>query len=351
MDAVIQCFGDIVGTTPDKNTDSGLYITDLEAVETIHALIEDQPTELDLAADLELKLLSARRIAILNLNADLTTLMQKYSKPRAGYSGLLGSKKFSGVLDEDGKSGIRIVCRKIQDAELVLKGVNTIFSEAGNMSVFIASNYSDDITEIQNIETVKNKLKINDLPAEITLPLYHENAEGCVEYYIYHENTLTPNNNKLHCSSCRKFKFDASRPTWRAYGSEQYINIAGFNGEPDELSEKGSNNTKGLQLKVDIICRTDRAICRDNVDFRMNPLAMAYASAIQYKAGSVIIWDLTRSPKLNRIIMSDMETFREAAKHYERKYNDMIRFISKNMEVTSDCFCEHGFITPRVTHP
>ena len=347
MEEVLTCFGNIIGTTNDSESDSGLFITDLEAIATIQGLI-DSDDQVDI--DIEDKLANARRIAILRLNTDLVTLMARYAQVRDSMSIVVGSKSFSAPLVETGNSGIRIVCRKIKDAEIVLRRITTLFAQTGSTKVYIASNYSDTIVEI-DVLTVANKQKTNELSESIVLPLWDMNAEGCVEYYIYHKNDLQALNTKIQCSTCTAFRFDASRPTWALYGHKQYVNIAGFNGEIETLSSSGQNSAKGLQLEMDIRCRVDKAICRDKIDFKANPMAMAMATAIQYQSASVIVWDLIRNPRLNRVLMGDLETFRDAAKYYGQKYNDMVKFISKNMEITSDCFCEHGFTKTKIGHP
>lgn len=345
MEEVLTCFGNIIGTSNGTESDSGLYITDLEAIATIQGLILGN-TELDI----ETKLGDARRIAILRLNTDLLTLMLRYAKARESMSIILGSKSFSAPLVEIGKSGLRIVCRKVKDAEIVLRGITTVFSQTGTTKVYIASNYSDTIHEI-DVDTVANKQKVNTFDEAIVLPLFDMNAEGCVEYYIYHNNDLTPLNTKIQCSTCTAFRFDASHPSWSLYGHKQYINVAGFNGEIANLSSSGQNSAKGLQLVMDIRCRVDKAICRDKIDFQANPMAMAMATAIQYNAASVVVWDLIRTPGLNRVLMGDIESFKDAATYYGRKYTDMVKFISKNMTIESDCFCEHGFTQTKIGHP
>lgn len=335
MNSIVECFGNIVGTTQDEPTDSGLYITDLEAVDTIEGLIAG---ENDVDVEIEEKLLKARRVAILKLHTDLTTLMLQYAVPKSGFTGQIGSKKALGVLNEVGKSGIRVVCSPVQDAELVLYGVNTIFNQTGQIDIKIASNINDDIHEY-TIDAQEDRLKVNTFAEPLVLPLVNPNEDGYVEYYIYHENSINPINNKIKCSTCSKFYFNAENPFFKLHGYEQYVNVAGFNGEIDELDKKGVNSGKGLQLNVELRCRTDRALCNGGIDFLTNPIAMSMATAIQYKAGSAVVWDLIRTPGLNRILMGDMESFREAATYYDRKYNDMVRYISQTMPITSDCYC------------
>lgn len=335
MESIINCFGNIVGTTQDSLSDSGLYITDLEQVDNVIGLIQEEGLVED---EVEEKLLKARRVSVLRLHSDITAMMLQYATPITGFTGHIGDKKTVTPLQDVGKSGIRIVCNPLKDAEIVLSGINTIFNETGVTDVHIASNYSDDV-ETVSVDTVKGKLKTNLFAEPITLPLHVDAESPFVEYYIYHENDLDAYSNKIKCSTCSKFRFDASVPYFKEYGYERFINAAGFNGEIDELGNLGVNSGKGLQLNLEVRCRTDKALCRDKIDFYTNPIAMPMATAIQYRSGSVLIWEVIRSPKLNRVVMGDMEGFKEAASYYERKYNDMVRYIALNMPITSDCYC------------
>lgn len=347
MNEILSCFGNIIGTTVDSLSDSTLYITDLEAVETITALIREDSI-LDSETDLENKLLNARRIAILRLHSDLTTLMMRYAKARPGFSGVIGSTKSTSIITETGKSGLRILCKPVKDAEFIFSGVTLTFSQTGTLNLYMASNYSDDIVDLGLLNVTANKPVKTDFDSAFVLPMYDNSIEDMVEYYIYHENNIPPKDTKIDCATCVKFYFDQQKPLFKQHSYKQYLNVAGFNGDISDIGTRGYNSAKGIQLHVDVRCNTHKAICNGSIDFNTNPMAMSYATAIQYKAASVAVWDLIRSPGLNRVLMGDMESFREAATYYERKYNDMVKYISKNMDIQSDCFCETGFTNAKI---
>lgn len=347
---ILSCFGNIIGTTSGSESDSGLYISDLEAITTIEGIIKGGLEIGDNTEEkVEQKMADSRRIAILKFHTDITTLIQTFAKPRAGFSGVVGSKKWDKIKVESGKSGGRFVVRPIKDAEIVLRGVNTLFIETGTIDIHIAANYTDDV-ETLTVDTTKNKLKINLFDTAIKLPTHKDGFSDYVEYYIYHENDMAFLNNRLSaCPTCKSFSFNAEKPQFSNYGYKQYLNVAGFNGDPDDLGRKGENSTKGLQFILDVICRTDRAICNDSLDFKTNPMAMAYAAAIQYKAASVVIWDLLRTPDLNRVLMQSAESFKDAATYYDRMYNDKVKYLRKHMIINSDCFCEQSFSNIRTS--
>jgi hypothetical protein len=335
MEDILDCFGDIVGLKSGGTSDSGIYITDLEAISTIDGLVEA-----DEAADVDEVLENARRIAILALNSDLTALMLRYAKPRNPFVGKVGSSRYVRRGEYTGNSGIRIVCAPIRHAQMTVTAINTLFSQTGGLKVYIANNYDNNILEY-DVLTLANKVKRNVLTIAPDLPLYRPEVDY-VEYYIYHANDFPFLDNRVTCSTCRKFYFNAAHPKFKNYGFESYLMVGGYNGDPT-ASDAASNTMKGLMPEVKINCKIDNVICDDEIDYVNNPIAHSMAKAVMYKAGSVVVWNLIRNTKLNRVLMGDIDSFRDAASYYERMYKDIVTFLSKNMPVNHDCICEHGF--------
>jgi len=203
----------------------------------------------------------------------------------------------------------------------------------------IANNYDDNILEY-DVLTTANKVRRNLLTVP-ELPLFRPEVDN-VEYYIYHENDFPFMDNRLSCSSCRKFYFNAAYPRFKNYGYDSYLMVGGYNGDPT-AKDSASNSGKGLLPEININCKVDNVICDDEIDYVNNPMAQSMAQAVMYKAGSVVVWNIIRNSNLNRVLMGDMETFRDAASYYERKYRDVTNFLSKNMPINHDCICEHGF--------
>ena len=335
MEDILDCFGDIVGLKSGGTSDSGIYITDLEAISTIDGLVEA-----DEAADVDEVLENARRIAILALNSDLTALMLRYAKPRNPFVGKVGSSRYVRRGEYTGNSGIRIVCAPIRHAQMTVTAINTLFSQTGGLKVYIANNYDNNILEY-DVLTLANKVKRNVLTIAPDLPLYRPEVDY-VEYYIYHATDFPFLDNRVTCSTCRKFYFNAAHPKFKNYGFESYLMVGWYNGDPT-ASDAASNTMKGLMPEVKINCKIDNVICDDEIDYVNNPIAQSMAKAVMYKAGSVVVWNLIRNTKLNRVLMGDIDSFRDAASYYERMYKDIVTFLSKNMPVNHDCICEHGF--------
>lgn len=348
MESIVNCFGNIVTPTKETPSDSGLYVTDMEAVDSIRGIVNEGDEHSWLSV--EDKAENAIRIAIIRLHTDLSTLMLRYAKPRMGYLGNIGSTKFTNYTNETGKSGLRMICNAFRDVEAILTGITLTMKETGNIDLYLSSNRGDSIETIAGLSTLAGKPKYNALETPLSLDLKDNTVDGYVEYYLYHNNDLTAADTKIDCATCNKFYFNAHSPVFKNYGYKQYLSIGGFNGEIEELKDNASNQSKGIMLHVDIRCDNSKAICPDNETLKRSPMYMSYATAIQYKAASVLVWDMIRSPKLNRVAMGSMESFREAASFYDRKYNDMIKYISKNMSIESDCYCEQGFTKMKVRH-
>ncbi len=326
MTDIEQCYGDIIGTKRSTSSDSGLYVTDLEALSTLDGLVGEDYEDLDAV------LSNAKRIAILSFNTDITSRLMRFAKPMATFRGKIGSSRYKSTRTADGEKGVRILCAPIKHAQLHIFSVGVLMPTSGSVEVFMASNHGDEEEVIATISAVKNKV----VTAEVDITHYiQDDMTDNVEFYIYHKQAGYVIN-RIKCSGCGKpFYFNARRPR---YDHGRYAMIGGFVGDIDDY---GDNSMNGIVLGAEFRCRVDRVVC-DSLDFHTNPMAQAYAQAIQLKAGSVVLWNIIRSSKLNRVLMQDIETFREAASYYERKYRDEIIKIGKTMPIEG-CFCEHGF--------
>ena len=349
MDSILNCFGNIVSHSPDYTSDSGLYVTDMEAVASI-AGISESNNNIEWRENIKNKSDNAIRVAILRLNTDLTTLMLRYAKPKMGYLGVVGSTRFTSYVNQSGTSGVRMICNSLRDVEMILTGVTLTFKETGTIDLNLASNRGDVVENFPGLETVAGKPKYNALETPLSLEMFDPNLDRYVEYYLYHDNSLTAADNKIECASCNKFYFNADNPRFTHYGYRQYLNIGGFNSPIDDLDYRGQNQGNGIMLHLDIRCDSTKAICADNENLKRSPMFMSYATAIQYKAASNLVWEMIRTPELNRVVMGDIESLRDAASFYDRKYNDMVKYISKNMPIESDCFCEQGFTKSTISH-
>lgn len=324
---IVDCFGNVVGLTHDSQTDSGLYITDLEALSTIDGLTAEDGKSLN--AILE----DARRVAILALHSDLMALLNEYAYIRKPYVGRIGTTRWtykSGV-----GASLVIVCRPLENATLTINQIGVNFRTSGVKQVTFSSNTG--LSETYEVNAVAGEISVLDLTdtanaySPLVLPLY-SNVVETVNYTFSHNEPhyvakLQP------CGSC-SFRFHPSRPKFTTHGLTSYVNIGGYDGS------RYINSSAGLVFAGSVKCKTDNIICDGSLDFEHDAVAHMYAQAIQYKAGSVVVWSCLRNSNLNRVLMEDSDDLREAAKYYERKYRDMVGYIATHAHYSHDCVCE-----------
>lgn len=308
-----------MGLTHSDASDSGLYITDLEAISTIEGLTIEQGKQVHEILE------DARRVAILSLNADLTALMLKYVDVRKPYMGKIGNSRWKSKTK--GGAELVVVCRPLRNATLHIDAIGAIFQNAGQHVVTVTSNTG--LNDAFIIDCTANKLSTKNVA--LALPLYSPMVDF-VEYRFGHEQDhcvakLEP------CSSCR-MRFSYANPRFTEKGITSYVTVGGYK------DDRFINSSAGLVLAVRTQCRLDNLICDEEIDFSIDPAAQMYAQAVQYKAGSVVVWNCLRNPNLNRVLMEDAEDLREAAKYYERRYRDMMLFINKHYDYNHDCVCK-----------
>ncbi len=307
--------------THDTQSDSGLYIADLEAVSTIEGLIvESGKSVTEIMED-------ARRVAIIALNADLRALMMKYWDVRRSYSGKVGNSRWS--RREAGGGELVVLCRPLPSATMHIGRVGLIAQNGGTHTLTITSNVPETADITVDVPCTANEL--STVAADISLPMYSEMID-LVEYRFSHDEDHCVA--KLQaCGSCR-LKFNYHNPRFRSAGIGSYISIAGVK------NGKFINSSAGIVLGATFECRTDNVFCDEALSYETNPAALMFSEAIQYKAGSVVVWNCLRNPNLNRVLMENIEDLREAAKYYERKYRDKMLFISKHYDIDHDCICK-----------
>lgn len=319
MDSVLNCFGDIIGLTPSDPSDSGLYISDLEAVSTVEGLIvEDGKTVEEIMND-------ALRVAILTTNADLTALMMKYASVKPSISGKIGNSRWT--RKAKGGAELIVVCKPLRNATFHVYDVGAIFLNAGVKQVRMTSNIGHD--EVFNITITPEKM--SSVTTSLTLPMYSDLVDF-VEYTFSHDEDYCVAKMET-CGSC-SFKFNYLSPRFTNKGISSYVMSAG------KCGDTYVNSSSGLVLNVGFSCDISNVVCNELIDFTHNPAAQSIAQAVQYKAGSVVVWKCLRNPNLNRVLMEDAADLRDAARYYERRYREMVGFINLHRAYDHDCVCE-----------
>ncbi len=330
--SIIDCFGSVIGLNHESESDSGLYLTDLEAVSTLTAL-RDPHEEEDVDADDGINTIfeESRSAAIMKLHNDLVTLMMKHTRVRKPFRGKIGSTRY--VKGVNGGGSLVVLCKPMQHAYLSIDELAII---TRNDEAAVDINLTSDDGTVNETATVTNAVgrditTVSGLGWE--LPLLSDFGDF-MTYRFTHEADFM--DAKLQCSSCRRFVFDIDRPRFASTGLESYVNVSGHR------AGQYINSSVGLVLKARIGCRVDNIFCDDELDFQGDELAYAMAQAIYFKTGSVVVWKVLRNPNLNRVLMQNSDDLREAAKYYDRQYRDLVVYINKHYDYVSDCLQPKG---------
>ena len=106
----------------------------------------------------------------------------------------------------------------------------------------------------------------------------------------------------------------------------------------DELPEVSDGTMLGLILDVDLGCAIDDVLCSVALDFEGNPLAMAAAMAVQYRAGVYVAEKILSSTALNRDTLINRDTWETNRDRWGEKYNEFINYIVTQADYTAnDC--------------
>ncbi len=322
--SIVECFGDVIGLNHSDDSDSGLYLSDLEAISTLAAL-RDPDSEEPVQSDVETIFGESRSAAIMKLHNDLMTLMMRHTQVRKPFRGKIGSSRWT--RPARGGGSLVVVCRPMEHAYIHIDEI-AIITKDDEVGVNIQL-LSDDgtVNHTATTDTTGGEAEVID-NLGWQLPLLSDFDDYMVYRFTHNRDFMDA---KLKCSSCKRFVFDFDRPRFARTGLESYVNVSGH--------KNGAyiNSSMGLVLKAEIRCRVDNLFCSDSLDFQYDELSHAMAQAIWFKAGSIVVWKVLRNPNLNRVLMQDFEDLREAAKYYDRQYRDLVVYINKHYDYVSDC--------------
>ncbi len=331
--SIVECFGDVIGLSHGDESDSGLYLSDLEAVSTLVALQDpeiEEPSDDD-DSEMNVIFLESRSAAILKLHNDLMTLMMRHTQVRKPFRGKIGSTKWT--RSARGGGSLVVVCRPMEHAYIYVDEIAIITKD--NEGAFDIALTSDDGSLTRKAETTGTTGGEATIVKGLgwQLPLLSDFDDYMVYRLTHNKDFMDA---KLRCGSCTRYAFDFDHPRFARAGLESYVNVSGYK------SGRYINSSMGLVMKAEIRCRVDNILCSDNLDFQYDELAHAMAQAIWFKTGSIVVWKALRNPNLNRVLMQNSDDLREAAKYYDRQYRDLVLYINKHYDYVSDCLQPKG---------
>jgi len=336
----------------DFNTSySGLYLDELASLGGFFSIESYCNDRMWVIAD------NCRSQAIKTFTADVTKeLLKRARSKQQPYYGVMGRRKHNADRAITSTyAGVHFFCKAIKSGMITIKKIHTIFSQNGAFDLLIYDNFSTLLHTIP-LTTVANTFTENDI-TDVELPLYSDYVDNLEYFFVYAIAGNQPRNNELSCVGCtrRRLTFNPNRPYFTqtqsdSYGWANYVMCGGL--ETDDLefmnAEYGGNDyMNGLIFDVEFRCNIGELICMDEFDFESDPLALAVAFAIRYKAAEIFADKIFASHNnfgydklVNR---EDMATNQIT---WKEKYKEYIEYIGLKIDLNkNDCLvCDDGNI-------
>jgi hypothetical protein len=342
------------GKSSDYNeSDTGLFITDLDALGTVDGLVNCE------AGNVWDILEQSREEAIKFFIADANGLLLKnYKLKRQPYTGKIGettNKNVKSLTNTFG--GVMAYCADVLSGTVTINAIGTLFTQNGTIDVTVVDNLGN-IYGTYSLNTTANQYCNNPI-IPLVLELHSEEI-GHIMYYFYYTYDVNnkPLRNQLHCN-CGAFKpiWSVAKPYFNdssiepRYNWAKYMMIGGFEtsnisdlSDPDKAIY-GSSDLNGLTLDVNLQCKTSEVFCKDSINYDTNPLANAMGFAVKFKASHIILNKLLTTQNLNRDILINREAWLDMTKKFDAEYNKYLGWVVENIYIkTNDCFeCKDVF--------
>jgi hypothetical protein len=330
-----------------NESDSGLYLDEQEGLRL---------NMVEAASDCEAGgiwdiLTRARENAVTAFKADvMAALIESKLKPkRQPFTGNIGEAGFKTTLDVTAYSyaGVRIFCSNIISGVMKIKRIGLVFDAVGTFNVSVYNNYSTTPINTYSVTSVANGLNWFTLPTPLELDMNNE-YESNPQYYILYAPSTTPNPKDIKgscgCSSNHyRYYFDVKNPVFKSYEKyrwSEFIMLTGTKGTTLSDRENWGRDgyLNGIILDAEFNCKTSELICKQNLSYDSNPLALSMAYAVRYRAAAIVIDDILASGQINRYTMMDRETMSGKRNNFIAEYRNRVAWIAKEMNYkANDC--------------
>lgn len=321
---------------------SGLYLNKLAPLQSLRGLENCEN------GHLWEMMVEARDEATINFVTDLNrSLSDRYTLRYRPFTGVIGRGNHNDDRAINANfAGVIIRCNPLKGAVMTLKGIETIFSHTGTVTVTIYDNLNTNHGSYI-LNTVTDTKTENDI-TDLELPMYSDYIDT-LEYYITYPVADQPRNNDL-CCFCGSFKpyYSLQSPYYTkqkkpVYGWANYVMVGGI--EVDDVDFMDTDTVpvsiymNGLILDVSFNCNFGKTYCDDSLDFEGDPIAAATAHAILYRSAFLLADAILMTGEINKHIMIHQEQMIEFQKEWVIKYNEMLKYISENVDITqTGCF-------------
>ena len=106
----------------------------------------------------------------------------------------------------------------------------------------------------------------------------------------------------------------------------------------DLKASTATSYMNGLVLIGELSCDPFNMLCNDFTDFQTQPVPMATALALRYKAGELFIYNILKSNMINRHTMLDREGLMGLKSTYNKKYLELLDYLAQTID-SSDRGC------------
>lgn len=283
----------------------------------------------------------------------MAALMERNKFKRQPFSGVIGSEKFKNNLAQTKTfAGLRIYCTNIIGGTIRIKRIGLVFDSNSTFDIEIRSNLNDDVIATYTVTSQANRLAWFNLPAPLNLEMNQNSFEN-PQYYITYQTVGKQAKDITAGCGCGsghyKYYWNTSNPIFKSYEKDrwaEYIMLTGTEG--DDISEREnwgtSNYLQGLILDAEFRCRVNDLICKEELDFEGNPLAIVMAHAIRLRAGSLVNDSILAMTSPNRITMTDRERLMGKKNTYLKEYKDRVAYLAENINIqANDCLICNDF--------
>jgi len=349
----VDCYDPKTGYELDYNTSySGLYLDELQPLNRVKDLEKTLTTVWDI-------LDNGRDNGIKQFVRDgQQELMKEYRLRHNPYKGIIG--RIKAKLDRSitkTYAGVQFFCKDNVGTILKINSIGTIMNFTGTIDVTCYDNIGQSHGTV-TLNTTADTLNLNSLITPFELPLHSDYCDNLRYYFVYElTGAQQPRNNDL-CCNCGGFRpvFNPNIPYFNKsyggrYGWANYVMVGGSEMNEldfDETDYGASQNMNGLIFDVDIKCHIAGILCRDELDFDADPVAISIAYAVLYASGIYLIEKFFSDPRLNLGKIIDREYLAVRQKEMDEKYKEHLIYIGKTIDVTkTDCIVcrDHQRIT------
>lgn len=324
-----------------KESDSGLYITDLVPEEEIAGLASCDKTLWSMFE-------SARTNAVREFRAAVNAKLQR--KSTLEYHTFVGNigkmENDAGALVTDKQyAGVRIRTNPISAGYIKITRIAALFTGNGTVNVTVLDGAGMVVSPAFSITTKAGRPHVNAV--DIKLPLRSDFTDETNYYLVFeYDEANKPILNKALCSSCSGFSPSTStaNPAFSnrrdKHAWANYIVAGGWIGNDivdfSDAGDQVSQHMNGLALEAEIGCDLNLGLCSTLGGFDNNPWAGSIAQAIRAKAAAILMRQRLMSSKATRQASVNQDSVREQVARWEAEYAEVVQYLAANLPPNSN---------------